>query len=129
MLRGRSAMQEPDARLATEDTLVGEGDRPVVGDPQLVRAGTSIGRYLVLERLGAGGMGVVWSAYDPELDRKVAIKLIRPERAFDEDVRARMTREAQALARLSHPNASRSTRSASIACSSTSRWSTSRARR
>ncbi len=103
MLRGRSAMQEPDARLATEDTLVGEGDRPVVGDPQLVRAGTSIGRYLVLERLGAGGMGVVWSAYDPELDRKVAIKLLHAD-VGSSSGHTRLLREAQALARLAHPN-------------------------
>ncbi|MBL9103683.1 MAG: protein kinase [Myxococcales bacterium] len=62
-----------------------------------------IGRFAVLRRIGAGGMGVVYAAYDEELDRKVAIKLVRPGRG-DPDTRARSRREAQALARLSHPN-------------------------
>jgi serine/threonine protein kinase len=62
-----------------------------------------VGRFAVLRRIGAGGMGVVYAAYDEELDRKVAIKLVRPDRN-DPDIRARTRREAQALARLSHPN-------------------------
>jgi len=65
--------------------------------------GTSIGRYLVLGALGRGGMGVVYAAYDPELDRKLAIKVFRGV-AHDGSSRTRMQREAQALARLSHPN-------------------------
>ncbi len=62
----------------------------------------TIGRYLVLGQLGAGAMGVVHTAYDPELDRKVAIKLLRG-RASPE-ASARLVREAQAMAKLSHPN-------------------------
>ena len=62
-----------------------------------------IGRYLVIERLGAGAMGVVLAAYDPELDRKLAIKLIRPGREQEHD-QARMLREAQAMAKVAHPN-------------------------
>ncbi len=60
-----------------------------------------LGRYLVIEQLGAGGMGVVFSTYDPELDRKVAIKLVHPRRDSD-DERARLLQEARALAQLSH---------------------------
>jgi tetratricopeptide (TPR) repeat protein len=66
-----------------------------------------IGRFVVLKRIGEGGMGVVYAAYDPELDRKVAIKLLLPEAAADggdDQAKARLMREAQALARLSHPN-------------------------
>ncbi|MCP3138639.1 serine/threonine-protein kinase [Pyxidicoccus xibeiensis] len=69
--------------------------------------GTALGRYVLLERLGAGGMGVVYAAFDPELERKVAVKLLRsrPEdaRAAAEG-QARLLREAQAMARLSHPH-------------------------
>jgi serine/threonine protein kinase/tetratricopeptide (TPR) repeat protein len=64
------------------------------------------GRYLLLGRLGSGGMGVVHAAYDPTLDRKVALKLLRPGDGRDDDsmARGRLLREARALARLSHPN-------------------------
>jgi tetratricopeptide (TPR) repeat protein/tRNA A-37 threonylcarbamoyl transferase component Bud32 len=63
-----------------------------------------IARFTVLKRIGAGGMGVVYSAYDPQIDRKIAIKLLR---GVDEDKgshRDRLFREAQALGKLSHPN-------------------------
>jgi len=65
--------------------------------------GAIVGRYLVLDVLGAGGMGVVYAAYDPDLDRKIALKLVRSS-LDDGDARARMLREAQAIARLAHPN-------------------------
>ena len=62
-----------------------------------------LGRYVVVRHLGSGGMGSVHVAYDEELHRRVAIKLLH--RTGDDDhARARMLREAQALARLSHPN-------------------------
>jgi eukaryotic-like serine/threonine-protein kinase len=60
-----------------------------------------IGRYQLLQRAGAGGMGVIWSAWDPELDRRVAIKLMH---ARSEAARDTLLREGQSLARLSHPN-------------------------
>ncbi|NTX03804.1 tetratricopeptide repeat protein [Myxococcus sp. CA040A] len=69
--------------------------------------GALLGRYVVLERIGAGGMGVVHAAYDPELDRRVALKLIRIDSttpAHLERAQARLLREAQATARVIHPN-------------------------
>jgi eukaryotic-like serine/threonine-protein kinase len=67
--------------------------------------GTAIGRYLVLETLGRGGMGIVVLAYDPKLGREVALKLVGfGSGARDAEAQARLLREAQALARLSHPN-------------------------
>ena len=64
-----------------------------------------LGRFIILERLGRGGMGEVYSAYDPKLDRRVALKLLRLDTtAAHEGARARLEREAMALAQLSHPN-------------------------
>lgn len=73
------------------------------------RRGDSVGRYLILAALGEGAMGAVYSAYDPELDRKVALKLLRPDRGSkgrrgEARARKRLEREARAMARLSHPN-------------------------
>jgi Tol biopolymer transport system component len=64
-----------------------------------------VGRYELLEAIGAGGMGVVYVARDPQLGRRVALKLLRPEAApgAPGDPRARMLREARAMARLAHP--------------------------
>ena len=87
------------------------GDTAPSGDyaPTDLARGTLVGRYVVLAKLGAGGMGVVYAAYDPELDRKVALKLLHP-RLVDADpsttgeARTRLVREAQALAKLNHPH-------------------------
>ncbi|MFV8756439.1 tetratricopeptide repeat protein [Nannocystaceae bacterium ST9] len=62
---------------------------------------TRLGRHLLLDEIGRGGMGVVHAAYDPKLDRKVAIKLMRTRGGPSQ---RRMIREAQAMARISHPN-------------------------
>ncbi|MEZ4363156.1 MAG: serine/threonine-protein kinase [Kofleriaceae bacterium] len=61
----------------------------------------SLGRYRLLELVGSGGMGVVWGAWDPELERRVAIKLVK---ATLPAARDRILLEGQALAKLSHPN-------------------------
>ena len=64
---------------------------------------TLVGRFQVSKLLGAGGMGVVYAAHDPQLGRTVAIKLLQPM-AAGERARERLQREAQAMARLQHPN-------------------------
>lgn len=76
---------------------------PPAGEPE---AGGRLGRYALGEQLGEGGMGVVFAAFDPELERDVAIKVLRPGRGRirTAEGRARLIREAQAMARLSHPN-------------------------
>lgn len=86
-----------------------ESDTPVLaeeGEPgEALRRGDRLGRYMVLESIGQGGMGVVLAAYDPELDRKVALKLLRAEvLGMSRPATLRLMREAQAMARLSHPN-------------------------
>ncbi|HEU4539419.1 MAG TPA: protein kinase, partial [Polyangiaceae bacterium] len=63
--------------------------------------GAAIAHYVVLGRLGAGGMGEVYKAYDPRLDRAVAVKLIRRGGGGQNE---QMVREARVLAQLSHPN-------------------------
>lgn len=67
------------------------------------RGDRKVGRYQLERVLGAGGMGVVYRAWDPQLRRTVAVKLLRPERSTDV-ARARMLREARALARVANPN-------------------------
>jgi tetratricopeptide (TPR) repeat protein len=66
--------------------------------------GDAIDHFIVIEKVGAGAMGVVFSAYDPPLDRKVAIKVVRPGLGNAAALRARLLSEAQAMAKLSHPN-------------------------
>jgi tRNA A-37 threonylcarbamoyl transferase component Bud32 len=96
-----------DEASATQDehaTVVGSDPvrfGPDSGDE--LAPGTAVGRYTILSRIGAGAMGVVYAAYDPDLDRKVALKLLHP-RSTSVDSSLRLMREAKALARLSHPN-------------------------
>jgi serine/threonine protein kinase/tetratricopeptide (TPR) repeat protein len=89
--------------LSTEAPPTVPAEHPVT---PLVR-GATIGRYVVLGLVGRGGMGEVYAAYDPELDRKVAVKLLRVKPGNGVSLnegRQRTLREAQAIARLSHPN-------------------------
>lgn len=67
-------------------------------------ANSIIGHYRIIEKIGVGGMGEVYLAEDAELDRKVALKFLPQHLCQDADCRARFKREAQAAARLSHPN-------------------------
>jgi tetratricopeptide (TPR) repeat protein len=87
---GSTAVARPAHRRApSPDPALGVGDR--------------IGRYVVLDVLGAGGMGTVYAAFDPDLDRKIALKLLRRGAGAADVDRTRMQREAQALARVSDP--------------------------
>jgi tRNA A-37 threonylcarbamoyl transferase component Bud32/tetratricopeptide (TPR) repeat protein len=118
-------------QLGMVRTLLGDSkDQGITDDPELARrvlepaaddrrlkdlirarlfrskaAPVKIGRYTILDRLGEGGMGVVYTAYDDKLDRKIAIKVMRSESEREDSVgKARLLREAQAMARLAHPN-------------------------
>jgi tetratricopeptide (TPR) repeat protein/predicted Ser/Thr protein kinase len=95
------ATRSPSDEPAIEPTLPNTGGAAPVAEPGIAR-GTAIRRYVVLDRIGAGGMGVVYAAYDYGLDRRIALKLVRDRGGAD--ARARLIREAQVLARLSHPN-------------------------
>ena len=93
----------------SDDTLTGS-PRPHDADSDLTQTAQrrsvsravaqQVGRFEILERLGAGGIGVVYAARDPELGRKVALKFLLPSDRGDE----RLIREARAMAALSHPN-------------------------
>jgi eukaryotic-like serine/threonine-protein kinase len=102
----RSGPRDADTAALEADTIV---ERPGAGseaaaDDEALTPGTRLGRYVVLEEIGAGGMGLVYSAYDPELNRKVALKLLRPRHREKKRTRSRLLQEAQALAKLAHPN-------------------------
>src|SRR6185295_3415813 len=67
-------------------------------------AGTKLGRYEIRAKLGAGGMGEVYRAFDPKIGREVAIKVLSPEFAANKERVARFEQEAQAAGSLNHPN-------------------------
>ena len=69
-----------------------------------LQSGTTLGRYRIIEQLGAGAMGIVYRARDDRLQRDVAIKILPPEVVGDDNARRRFRKEALALATLSHPN-------------------------
>jgi eukaryotic-like serine/threonine-protein kinase len=97
-------VEDPAATQEADETMAADPTAPRRRKARLER-GSTIGRYLVADMLGSGGMGVVYAAYDPDLDRKLAIKLLHvgsAERAGDGTTR--LLREAQALAKLTHPN-------------------------
>ena len=66
--------------------------------------GARVGRFLVQRQLDEGGMGLIFQAHDEELDRPVALKILRAQQSEGSIGRARLIREAQSLAKLAHPN-------------------------
>jgi serine/threonine protein kinase len=97
-LREAAPTDDVEARRAKASIARGLFGGDEAGDPVMV------GRYRIDTRRGAGGMGVVYEAWDPELERRIAVKLLHPEVSADHQARGRMLREARALARLSDPN-------------------------
>jgi eukaryotic-like serine/threonine-protein kinase len=94
-----------DADSVSADTMVRSTHAPVPEGS--LPPGTPIGRYIVLDRLGQGGMGTLYTAHDPQLQRVVAIKVLRSYAGRDTSQttgQQRLLREAQAMAQLSHPN-------------------------
>ncbi|HVZ73420.1 MAG TPA: serine/threonine-protein kinase [Polyangia bacterium] len=93
---------EPMVRTPTPGARGGHDDAE---DAIELPRGAIIGRYTLLELVGRGGVGEVYAAYDPKLDRRIALKLLRAERMGPVDAgEARLLREAQAIAKISHPN-------------------------
>jgi serine/threonine protein kinase len=102
---GRGATRDEVGVLAITTPLSGGVVNSTVSAP--LPRGTRINRYVLGDVLGAGGMGVVYRAFDPDTKRDVALKLVRPEASVGTPAsqgQARLLREAQAMARLSHPN-------------------------
>ena len=101
---------EARTRVATDERATQTSGPLVAPLADLIKArlrqgaGDRVGRYVILRLLGEGGMGTVFSAYDEELDRKVAIKLLRADGPSGKLDRAWLLSEAKAMAKLSHPN-------------------------
>lgn len=96
-----SSLDHPTSHVRRSGPPVAPGALVAPGDSAM-----AVGRYHLAGVLGAGGMGVVFAAFDPMLQRRVALKLVRPdlEGSSRSDVQVRLVREAQSVARIAHPN-------------------------
>jgi tetratricopeptide (TPR) repeat protein len=100
---------EEATRIADPVAIQREAEAKMTPDELLKRrllsgTGARVGRFVVQRHLDEGGMGLIFSAHDEELDRPVALKILRAQQSEGSIGRARLLREAQALAKLSHPN-------------------------
>jgi serine/threonine protein kinase len=84
--------------------MITNTSRNKTGMAPLSLEGQSLGKYRILEPLGRGGMAQVYKAYHPQLDRYVAVKILRSDLVEEEEFLARFRREARAIAALRHPN-------------------------
>ena len=101
------SLRDPSADARSQPSDGASWIERLPSDLANLNPGAAFDHFVVLGELGSGGMGVVLAAYDPDLDRKVAIKLLRADRSTASSgpsASARLLREAQALAKLSHPN-------------------------
>ena len=113
--------KRPKDRSEMDETMTGDADRtrnvPTFGDslpkgaseardlPEGAQpAFQQVGRYQILERIGRGAMATVYKAYDPEINRTLALKFLQPDLCVEEEHRSRFLREAKAAGGLSHPN-------------------------
>jgi serine/threonine protein kinase/Tfp pilus assembly protein PilF len=95
---------EGDSPSAFDTAIDAAQPTPSHRETRAIARGGTLGRYVVLDRIGRGGMGEVLRALDPDLDRVVALKLVLVEDASRGDAALRLVREAQAIAKLSHPH-------------------------
>ncbi|HWM87414.1 MAG TPA: serine/threonine-protein kinase, partial [Kofleriaceae bacterium] len=97
-------MNDPDTQARRADSRLQEAStQPELAGSPAPQGGRAIDRYIVVEQIGMGGMGVVYKAHDPDLGRHVALKLLRAGDAGGRHA-LRLEREARAIARLAHPN-------------------------
>ncbi len=95
--------EPPPSPTLTVATVLDPASSPALNSAPELESGARVGRYLILHRAGSGAMGVVYAAYDPELDRRIAIKLLRSS-YWNEACQNRVLSEARTMAKLSHPN-------------------------
>jgi len=100
------AGERPDDELARTATVPGgaSGGASAPDVEAALGAGSTLGRYRIERSIGEGGMGVVHAAFDPDLERRIALKVLRKAEGTGDEARQRLLREARAMARLTHPN-------------------------
>ena len=100
-------LADEQTRVVDVSSLRANTETPLSADELLksrLASGARVGRFVVQRQLDEGGMGLIFRAHDEELDRAVALKILRAQQSEGSIGRARLIREAQALAKLSHPN-------------------------
>ncbi|HEY2253000.1 MAG TPA: serine/threonine-protein kinase, partial [Planctomycetaceae bacterium] len=104
---GIASPDEPGADEAADDSRGAPGAGPRLASPEAylsLKAGTEIGNYSIIRLIGQGGMGAVYQAEHRRMRRKVALKMISPAALKHPEALQRFHREAEAMARLEHPN-------------------------